>query len=70
MKIIFAPDSFKGALRSPEVAAKLAAGWRSVRPEDELIEIPLADGGEGTAEALRLSTGGEKFNVPDRTSVV
>ena len=64
MKIIFAPDSFKGALRSPGVAAALAAGWRSVRKDDELIGIPLADGGEGTAEALRLSTGGAKFTVP------
>ncbi len=64
MNIIFAPDSFKGALRSPEVAAKLAAGWRSVRPQAELIELPLADGGEATAEALRLSTGGTKFTVP------
>jgi len=64
MKIVVAPDSFKGALRSPEVAATLAAGWKSVRKDDEVIEIPLADGGEGTAEALRLATGGERVTVP------
>ena len=63
MKIVVAPDSFKGALRSPEVAAVIAAGWRSVRKTDEVIEIPLADGGEGTAEALRLATGGTRVKV-------
>ena len=64
MKIVVAPDSFKGALRSPEVAAALAAGWKSVRESDDVVEIPLADGGEGTAEALRLATGGERVTVP------
>lgn len=64
MKIVIAPDSFKGALRSPKVASAIAAGWRAVRRDDEIIEIPLADGGEGTAEALRLGTGGTKVTVP------
>lgn len=64
MKIVIAPDSFKGALRSPQVAAALADGWKSVREDDELIAIPLADGGEGTAEALQLATGGECVEVP------
>lgn len=63
MKIIMAPDSFKGALRSPEVAAALAAGWRAERSADEVLEIPLADGGEGTAEALRRATGGGRVGV-------
>jgi len=64
MKIVVAPDSFKGALRSPLVAQALADGWKSVRADDEVIEIPLADGGEGTAEALRLATGGTRVTVP------
>lgn len=64
MKIVVAPDSFKGALRSPEVAAALAAGWKSVRTTDEVVEVPLADGGEGTAEALCLATGGKRVTVP------
>jgi len=63
MKVVAAPDSFKGALRSPEVAAALATGWKSVREDDEVIAIPLADGGEGTAEALRIATGGERVTV-------
>ena len=64
MKTVIAPDSFKGALRSPEVAAVLADGWKSVRRDDEVIAIPLADGGEGTAEALRLATAGTRVTVP------
>jgi len=58
MKIIIAPDSYKGALRSYEVAAAIAAGWRERRPQDELICLPLADGGEGTCEAVIKATGG------------
>lgn len=64
MKIVVAPDSFKGALRSPDVAAELASGWKSVRSADEVVCIPLADGGEGTAEALRLATKGQRICVP------
>ncbi len=63
MKIVIAPDSFKGALRSHAVASFLADGWRRARSGDEVVEIPLADGGEGTAEALRLATGGRKIAV-------
>ena len=58
MKIIIAPDSFKGALRSPEVCAALRGGWLSRRPQDEVLLFPLADGGEGTCEALVRSTHG------------
>lgn len=53
MKWLIAPDSFKNCLRSPQVAAQLAAGIRDISPDDEIIELPLADGGEGTAEPRR-----------------
>ncbi len=52
MNIIMAPDSFKGAMRSSLVAENLAAGWRKKRPGDKIFLCPLADGGEGTCEAL------------------
>jgi glycerate kinase len=52
MRVIAAPDSFKGSIAAAPAAAALAAGWRSVRPADEIIELPLADGGEGTAAVL------------------
>jgi glycerate kinase len=58
MKIIIAPDSFKGSLRSVDVCTAIEAGLRSVMPESEIIAIPLADGGEGTTEAAVISTGG------------
>lgn len=53
--ILIAPDSFKGSLTSVEVAEALAEGWRRVRPADEITLAPLADGGEGTLEAIAAS---------------
>ena len=58
MKWILAPDSFKNCLRSPQVAAYLAEGIREISPGDTIIELPLADGGEGTVEAAARATGG------------
>ncbi|WP_369140248.1 glycerate kinase [Modestobacter versicolor] len=52
MRVVVAPDSFKGTLGAAEAADALAAGWRVVRPDDEVRTVPLADGGEGTLEAL------------------
>ena len=63
MKIIFAPDSYKGALRADKVAEALASGWHSVRPQDELICLPLSDGGEGMAQALAAAMGGNVIEI-------
>ncbi len=52
MRIVVAPDSFKGTIGATEAAAELAAGWRSGRPGDAVTCVPLADGGEGTLEVL------------------
>jgi len=52
LKVIVAPNSFKGSLSASEAAAAIARGVRQARPEAEVIEIPVADGGEGTVEAL------------------
>ncbi|HXR27290.1 MAG TPA: glycerate kinase, partial [Candidatus Baltobacteraceae bacterium] len=57
MRVLIAPDSFKGSLTSVAVARALAEGWRRVRPDDVLHLVPLADGGEGTLDAL-LAAGG------------
>lgn len=59
MIVLFAPDSFKGSLTSVEVARALAAGWVRARPEAELLLCPLADGGEGTLEAVAAAGGWE-----------
>jgi glycerate 2-kinase len=57
LTVLFAPDSFKGSLTSVEVARALADGWARARPGDELLLSPLADGGEGTLEAIRAAGG-------------
>ena len=59
LRVLFAPDSFKGSLSSVEVARALAAGWRRVRPGDTILLAPLADGGEGTTEAIAAAGGWE-----------
>lgn len=61
MKIIFAPDSFKESLSAPAAAAALARGFQRVIPQLEAVLLPVADGGEGTTEALVSATGGQLF---------
>lgn len=61
MRVLIAPDSFKGSLSAPDVAAALAAGWRRVRPDDAVVEMPVADGGEGTLDGLVHAWGGRIF---------
>jgi glycerate kinase len=58
MNIIVAPDSFKGSLTALEAADAIVQGVRAVLPDAEIVPIPLADGGEGTVEALVLPTRG------------
>src|SRR6476646_2255886 len=64
MRILIAPDKFKGSLGAEEVACAIAAGVRGVLPDAEVDIVPLADGGEGTAEAIRLARGGEAIDWP------
>ena len=50
--VVIAPDSFKGSLSAGDAAQALARGWRSVRPHDSVFPLPMADGGEGTLDAI------------------
>ena len=59
-RIIIAPDSFKGTLDADDVAEAIAEGWRSVRPDDAVLEIPQADGGEGTLAAIERAVPGSR----------
>ena len=59
MKIVLAPDSFKGSLTADQACQALAEGLGSVLPDAEIVSIPLADGGEGTVDALVAATRGE-----------
>lgn len=54
---LVAPDSFKGTFSAREVAGAIAAGLRSA--DREAVELPVADGGEGTMEVLVSALGGE-----------
>ena len=56
--VVLAPDSFKGSIAADRVARALAAGWAGVRPDDELILKPMADGGEGTVDAFEAAVAG------------
>ena len=57
LAILLAPDSFKGSLTSVQVARALADGWARARPDDSIALCPLADGGEGTLEAVAAAGG-------------
>jgi glycerate kinase len=58
MKVVAAPNPFKGSIGAAEAAAAIARGVRQVFPAAELLEVPIADGGEGTVEALVAAHGG------------
>lgn len=59
MKLVIAPDSFKESLSARAVAEAIAAGWARVYPDAELLLCPMADGGEGTVDALLSATDGK-----------
>lgn len=52
MKVVVAPNAFKGSLSAPMAAAAIARGVREALPGAEVVEIPVADGGDGTVDAL------------------
>jgi glycerate 2-kinase len=52
VKVVVAPNAFKGSLSASQAAAAIARGVRQVFPEADIVEVPVADGGDGTAEAL------------------
>lgn len=63
VKIVIAPDSFKGAISARDICTSVKTGVHRVFPKAEVIEIPLADGGEGTMENLVYSTGGSFLDI-------
>ncbi|HYO43693.1 MAG TPA: glycerate kinase [Candidatus Limnocylindrales bacterium] len=60
LRVLIAPDSFKGSLTSVEVARAIAGGWLRARPTDTVRLAPLADGGEGTLVAIEAAGGWER----------
>jgi glycerate kinase len=62
MRVVIAPDSFKGSISAAAAARAIADGWRTARPNDTLIELPLADGGEGTLAVLAATHPGSRWH--------
>ena len=63
MKVVVAIDSFKGSLSSVQAGNAVREGVLRAVPEAEVVVRPVADGGEGTVEALMEGLGGEKVNI-------
>lgn len=63
MKIVIAPDSYKESLSAQDVATQIEAGFREIFPDASYVKLPVADGGEGTVEAMVAATQGRIVEV-------
>ncbi|HAU8262988.1 TPA: glycerate kinase [Kluyvera intermedia] len=63
MKIVIAPDSYKESLSALDVATAIESGFREIFPTAEYVKLPVADGGEGTVEAMVAATCGRIVSV-------
>lgn len=59
MKIVIAPDSFKGGMTAKEAAEAIEVGLQPIFPDAEIVKVPMADGGEGTVQSLVDATAGQ-----------
>lgn len=62
-KVVIAPDSFKESLSAQGVAEAIERGFRQIYPQVEYVLLPMADGGEGTVDAMVAATDGEIIDV-------
>jgi glycerate kinase len=63
MRVVFAPDKFAGTLTAVEAAEAMATGWARRAPDDELVQVPMSDGGPGFVDVLHLALGGDLHAV-------
>jgi glycerate 2-kinase len=63
MKVVVAPNAFKGSLTASQAAAAMALGVRDVFPDADVLEVPVADGGDGTVEALVSALHGDYLSA-------
>jgi glycerate kinase len=63
MRVVFAPDKFAGTLTAVEAAEAMARGWARRAPGDELVRVPMSDGGPGFVDVLHVAQGGELHAV-------
>lgn len=59
MRVLIAPDCFGGTLTAREAADAIATGWREAKPDDVVVQRPLADGGPGFVDVLHAAVGGD-----------
>ena len=60
LRVLIAPDKFKGTLTAHAAAEAIAAGWRKARPADRLTLLPISDGGDGFGEILSAALGARR----------
>jgi glycerate kinase len=63
MRVLVCPDKFRGTLTARQAAEAIERGWRRARPDDDVELVPLADGGEGTLDALVPQDEGRRIRV-------
>ncbi|MGZ4618937.1 MAG: glycerate kinase family protein [Frankiaceae bacterium] len=63
MRVVVAPDSFGGTLSAGEAVAAIAAGWSRVAPGDELVALPMSDGGPGFVDVLASQLAGGELRA-------
>src|SRR5580658_3113149 len=63
MKVVVAPDKFRGSLSAAEAARAIARGVVATLPDASIDQVPMADGGEGTVDALVAATGGRRLSA-------
>ena len=63
MKMLFASDSFKGSLTAVEICDLLQEAAADIFPDAETVSLPIADGGEGTVDALLCAMGGKRMTT-------
>src|SRR2546430_14374117 len=63
MRIVIAPNAFKGSLSALDAAEAIAEGVRAAAPDADLVLVPIADGGDGTVDALVAATQGERRSL-------
>ncbi len=63
MRVVFAPDKFAGTLSAVEAAAAMAEGWARRAPADDLVQVPMSDGGPGFVDVLHAAKGGDLHAV-------
>ena len=63
VKIVIAPDSFKGSLSALKAAEAIERGVKKAAPDAQTVLVPVADGGEGTLDSLVSATDGRKVQV-------